>query len=275
MTMTSRRGLLPALLILFSCAAFPATTYADHSWGGYHWARPSNPFTLKLGDNLSTAWDPYLQTTSSDWSESAVLDTSIVPGASNPKNCKASSGRVEVCNSAYGNNGWLGVAQIWISGKHITQGTVKVNDTYFNTATYNTTPWRNLVMCQEVGHTLGLDHQDENTSNPNLGTCMDYTKDPSTNQHPNAHDYEELVTIYSHLDSTTTANQTATRSMPPAMTEIDLSGPAQWGRLIHSSHGGWTELYELDFGGGHKVLTHVIWGTSEEEDGANRGPGRP
>ena len=47
----------------------------------------------------------------------------------NPKNCKAVSGRVEVCNSHYGNTGWLGVAQIWVSGLHIQQGTVKLNDT--------------------------------------------------------------------------------------------------------------------------------------------------
>ncbi len=50
-------------------------------------------------------------------------------------------------------------------------------------------------MCQEVGHTLGLDHQDEVFDNPNLETCMDYTNDPSTNQHPNAHDYDQLATI--------------------------------------------------------------------------------
>ena len=30
---------------------------------------------------------------------------------------------------------------------------------------------------------------------------MDYTSDPLSNQHPNARDYEELVSIYSHLDS--------------------------------------------------------------------------
>jgi hypothetical protein len=47
-------------------------------------------------------------------------------------------------------------------------------------------------MCQEVGHTLGLDHQDDVFDNPTLRTCMDYTSDPSTSQHPNRHDYEEL-----------------------------------------------------------------------------------
>jgi hypothetical protein len=49
------------------------------------------------------------------------------------------------------------------------------------------------VSCQEVGHTLGLDHQDENFNNANLGTCMDYKNNQSTNQHPNKHDYDQFV----------------------------------------------------------------------------------
>jgi hypothetical protein len=60
---------------------------------------------------------------------------------------------------------------------------------------------RQGVMCQEVGHTYGLDHQDEDFNNANLGTCMDYPNDWSTNQHPNQHDYDQLVSIYSHTDA--------------------------------------------------------------------------
>ena len=259
---------LTALLIMAAFAAVPSSAFANHSWGGYHWARTSNPFPLKLGDNVNATWEPYLGTTSTDWSKSNVLDTTIVAGGatSNVRRCRPTAGRVEVCNTTYGNNGWLGVASIWISSSHITQGTVKVNDTYFNTSTYNTPAWRNLVMCQEVGHTFGLDHQDENFSNANLGTCMDYTNDPTTNQHPNQHDYDELVSIYSHLDSTTTLSAAALAGkMPPAMRDIIIEGPGQWGKLIHSSHGGWVETYELDFGGGHKIITHVIWATAEDD----------
>jgi hypothetical protein len=270
-TATRRRSLL-VLLVSFAFIAFPAIASANHSWGGYHWARTSNPFTLKLGDNVSSAWDAYLGTTSSDWSLSDVLDTAIVAGRANPKNCRATSGRVEVCNSTYGNNGWLGVAQIWISGGHIVQGAVKLNDTYFKTAAYNTPAWRNLVMCQEVGHTFGLDHQDETFGNQNLGTCMDYTNDPDgalynqlSNEHPNQHDYDELGIIYSHLDSTTSVGQTTLNGpMPPAMNDIDFETPAQWGKLIRSSNLGRTGLYELDFGGGHKVFTFVIWADGEK-----------
>ena len=254
---SAARLLVVALLVTMGFVAFLTAT---HSWGGYHWARTSNPFTLKLGDNVSSAWDSYLGTTSSDWSLSNVLDTTIVAGQSPSRNCRPTSGRVEVCNSTYGNNGWLGMAQIWISGLHIVQGTVKVNDTYFNTATYNTSAWRNLVMCQEVGHTLGLDHQDTNFNNTNLGTCMDYTNYPETNQHPNVHDYNELELIYAHLDSfTTLSSATATSKLPPAMRDIDFEGPGQWGRLVATTRNGKTAIYELDFGGGHKVFTFVIW----------------
>ncbi len=245
------------IAVALSVAVFPVLLLANHSWGNYHWARTSNPFTLKVGDNVTSAWDSYLNTTISDWSQSTVLNLTKVAGGSRNKNCRPTAGRVEVCNATYGNNGWLGVAQIWASGSHITQGTVKLNDTYYNTSTYNTPAWRNLVSCQEVGHTLGLDHQDENFDNANLGTCMDYTSNPLSNQHPNQHDYDELVTIYSHLDSSTTIGAIA--KQPPAMGQIDLEGPGQWGRLVKQSRNGAHSVYELDFGGGHKVFTFVTW----------------
>lgn len=235
---------------------------ATHSWGGYHWARQSNPFTLKLGDNVSSTWEAYLATASSDWSKSSVLDTSIVAGGVRSKNCRPTSGRVEVCNAAYGNNGWLGVAQIWVSGSHITQGTAKMNDTYFSTPTYNTTPWRNLVMCQEVAHTFGLDHQDVNFDNTNLGTCMDYTSNPSgppSNEHPNQHDYDELALIYAHLDSTTTIGASVPRGNGQLGATEDVDGPSEWGQVLrHDSHGH-SSLYERDLGGGRKVFTFVLW----------------
>ena len=69
---------LVAFLGALALAAWASSTSANHSWGGYHWARSSNPFTLKLGDNVSASWDSYLVTTSSDWSQSTVLDTTIV-----------------------------------------------------------------------------------------------------------------------------------------------------------------------------------------------------
>ncbi len=243
-----------ALLAVTALATLgvPGAANASHSWNGYHWARTANPFTLKLGDNVTTTWDSYLGTTSTDWTKSSVLDTTIVAGLANPKNCRATSGRVEVCNSTYGSTGWLGIASVWASGSHITQGTVKLNDTYFNTAKYNTPAWRNMVSCQEVGHTLGLDHQDENFDNPNLNTCMDYTNLPESNQHPNQHDYDQLVSIYSHTDSTTTVGG------PTAAPAVG-NDRSSWGREIRRSASGRTSLFERSLGANQKVFTFVTW----------------
>lgn len=247
-----------------------ASVSANHSWGSYHWARTANPFTLKVGDNVSAQWDSALATAASDWSQSIVLNLSVVAGQSSNRNCRPTVGRIEVCNSKYGNNGWLGIAQIWASGDHITQAVTKLNDTYFNTSTYNTPAWRQLVMCQEIGHDFGLDHQDEDFYNQNLGTCMDYTNNPSSNQHPNAHDYVELEDIYAHLDTTTTVGASVLPSaMPPAMGQIDFDTPGQWGRLVSRSRNGRSETYELDFGRGNKVLTHVFW-ADPDRDGSAR-----
>ncbi len=262
-TSSRRRTFVRIALVTLAVGALTAAVYANHSWGGYHWARTANPFTLKLGDNVNSTWDPILATTSSDWSVSSVLNTTIVAGGTRAKNCRPTAGRIEVCNANYGNNGWLGIAQIWITGGvHITQAITKVNDTYFNTPTYNTPAWRNLVMCQEVGHDFGLDHQDENFSNPNLNTCMDYTNSPSSNQHPNAHDYAQLEAIYAHLDASTTVSQSvekAAAAMPPAMRDLELDGPGQWGRLVRGSRERGHSTHELDFGRGNKVITHVFW----------------
>lgn len=71
---------------------------------------------MKLGDNVSPQWDSALGRASSDWSKSTVLDTTVVAGLTNPKNCRGTTGRVEVCNSTYGNKGWLGLASIWVTG---------------------------------------------------------------------------------------------------------------------------------------------------------------
>lgn len=203
------KKITPAVLFL-TLLSTGSLVYAFHAWSPYHWARTANPFTVKLGDNVSTSWDYYLGLASSDWSQSSVLDTAVVRGSNNPRTCRGTSGMVEVCSSKYGYNGWLGIASIWVTGDHITRGTVKLNDSYFNTKTYNKPMWRTFVMCQEVGHTFGLGHQDENFYNDNLGSCMDYTANPAgppSNEHPGYHDYEELELIYSHNDSITTLLQ--------------------------------------------------------------------
>ena len=254
--MTKHIFALACLFILSATIAISKVS-ADHGWLGYHWARTSNPFTVKVGDNLTPAWDSYLTLAAADWSLSSVLDMIVTNGTANPKTCKPTSGMVQVCNSKYGNNGWLGIASIWASGSHITQGTVKMNDTYFNTTKYNKPEWKAFVMCQEIGHVFGLDHQDEDFYNTNLNTCMDYTNSPASNQHPNQHDYDMLEAIYAHLDSFNTSKQSV--SSQTVSDVIDHDNPKSWGKSVKHSSDGRPSLFVRDLGHGKKVFTHVIW----------------
>ena len=144
-------------------------------------------------------------------------------------------------------------------------GVVKVNDTYFNTPTYGSDAWRIFVMCQEVGHTFGLGHQDETFGNVNLGSCMDYTSDPTSNQHPNQHDYDMLTEIYAHLNGTSDGGSKPGKGKngkgKPAGVgvDVDLNNPSAWGQAVRQDAQGKNSLFERDLGNGQVLITHVIW----------------
>jgi hypothetical protein len=164
------RGSARALLATLLLVVITAPSYGNHNWGRYHWGRSTSPFTLKTGDNVGPAWDTHLNEAITDWNHSVVLDLDKVVGGTTGSACQPTLGRIEACNAEYGSNGWLGIAQIWATNRgHITQAVTKVNDSYFKTATYNTPAWRRLVMCQELAHDFGLDHQDERSITRTLG----------------------------------------------------------------------------------------------------------
>jgi len=258
-------GALAALagLLLFVAG----TASANHAWNGYHWSRPSNPFTVTLASNVSSTWSSHLTTGAGDWSltsgacnnSSNPVRCTVVAGGGSAKSCRPQTGQVKVCNSTYGNTGWLGIAGIYVSGTHITRGYVKLNDTYHNSPPYNTPAWRQFVMSQEIGHTLGLDHQDEDFNNADLldacgrGSCMDYSSDPTNNTTPNQHDYDQLVTIYSHLDGAALV-----AGGIPADEGVDAEDPSAWGQAVRFDEKGRGIVYERQVGG-DKLVTFVLW----------------
>lgn len=188
--------------LMVTCLA-PAAM-ADHSWGNYHWARTTSSFDLTIINSTTTDWDPYVAQAVTDWSDSSKFNMIEDPSGKTSKGvlrkCNGGDGTVRICNLAYGQNGWLGVAGISIdTNGHITTGYTKLNDTYFSWDYYNTPDWKQSVTCQELGHNVGLGHQDEDFDNQSLFSCMDYQDPPYA--YPNAHDYEQLDTIYNHTDS--------------------------------------------------------------------------
>ncbi|WP_346839182.1 hypothetical protein [Microbulbifer sp. SAOS-129_SWC] len=188
------------LALGLSISLLSAGAAANHSWNNYHWARTANPVNLQVIDSVTPDWQQQLNDTLSEWSSSNVLNlaiTSADDSSRTRKRCPAVTGQIRVCNAAYGNNGWLGLATIGLdSNGHIDQGTSKMNDSY--SSYWQDPAEKNHVMCQEVGHVFGLGHTSEDGSSQ--GTCMDYSSDPNS-QWPNQHDYQMLSDIYSHLDS--------------------------------------------------------------------------
>jgi hypothetical protein len=245
---------LGALIALILVVALPGVASANHAWANYHWARTANPFTVRVVDSMTSDWDDNLDIAISDWDQSTVMNVVEEAGDSSTKTrkrCAAITGKVRACNAAYGNNGWLGLAQIWVTGGHITKGTAKMNDSYFASASYSETN-RQHVVCQEIGHDWGLTHQDE--SGADLNTCMDYSNNLD-NPHPNAHDYAQLQTIYSHLDSTTTL----AAAHPGSGAAGVGSWNAEFGLLVARSSDGRTSTFVRDLGAGQRIITHVIW----------------
>jgi len=256
--------LVTMIALIAMLAATPASVEADHSFLGFHWPREENPFSLRFGDNVSSGWDSHLRETAEEWSESSVLNVRVVEGSTTGRRCVPSNRRVQVCSAAYGDNGILYVSTIWVIDSHITQGTIQLNDTYLNAAPFNTRPWRRYIMCQQIGFTLGLDLQDFDPFNTNLGSCTDVTFNPSgppRNTKPNRHDFDMLKQIYAHLDGTVDDLTLASRASPDfdALANADARTAESWGAKTLESADGRSALYTRDFGNGLMTLTFVSW----------------
>ena len=106
-----------------------------------------------------------------------------------------------MCNDAYGKIGWLGLARIWLAPDgHIDAAVALMNDSYMlEDPTYADPIAQQHVLCQEIGHTFGLDHQ----GSPKKQSCMNdrwglWNPDFAG---PNQHDYDTLAEIYGSASS--------------------------------------------------------------------------
>lgn len=240
------------------------TANATHSWNNYHWARTTSSFTLQTLDstaaNGNANWPQLLGLSASDWTSSTKLDLNLVSYANDSrsrKKCAAVSGKIRVCNASYGKNGWLGLASINLDGNgHISQGTAKMNDSYSSTWTSDPNEARH-VMCQEVGHTFGLDHQ--STDGSSQGSCMDYSSSPNSTR-PNAHDYDQLVTIYSHTDSYNSSSMSSAAALTRGQGQ--MAGAPPMGQLVHKDH--FYEIYVAPDGKGGLWINQVILAPGSE-----------
>jgi len=165
-----RRTLL--VLLLAAVVMLPTTAGAEHAWG-MHWNRRTPTFTVQLLDR--TAYDAELAAAAADWSQSAVLDVTVVSECSS-KICAT----VQDVSSPNGLAGWTNATADVQA--HFKMVTTSLNVSVLAGA--DPAYVANVVL-HEVGHTLGLGHGGDGV--------MGVVGAPIT-----AHDLEELELIYAH-----------------------------------------------------------------------------
>lgn len=189
----------------------------NHQWNKYHWNKTSAAaLVLNVGDCHSANWSAILLDVLSQgyggaWPEGStdpdpLIDHWSQAGSPNlslqPVSCGDKSANIKSYNDDYGDNGWLGLATIWTTlgkNKHITKGETKVNEYYITLAGYSgfdeDIEWHH-VLCQELGHTLGVDHVVATT-------CMNTDTRPLRYPEPNTGDATLLSSssMYGHYHS--------------------------------------------------------------------------
>ena len=255
--------LLVALAMLLLSAA---TALANNSWNGYHWADGTDPhdgsIELTLVDDLEPgAYGTKYGEAVDDWDWNSngfngPLSLIRLDGGDRPVACDNVAtegagteivGTIHVCNDAYGKIGWLGLARIWLAADgHIDAGVALMNDSYMleSGSVYDDPYAWQHVLCQEIGHTFGLDHQ----GSPKKQSCMN-DRWGLTNPNfvgPNQHDYDTLDEIYGSSSSDDGGGGTAKPCNPKAP-------KCQSGTNVHFAPrpgGGWIVTYTVPPGRG-------------------------
>jgi hypothetical protein len=178
---------LPVLVIaVIAVAGLVSVASANHAWNGYHW--PGDKLAPTVIDRTpGSAFD--VPAAVAEWRD---LGTPIAPQMT------SGSADVEVVVKRMNAN-WLGLARISVDGAgHIQAGRVELNRLYLNSLTLD--EWDHVV-CQELGHIWGLDHNyDGDDGGSPDDTCMNSSAHLGEYPSPNSHDVEQLNAIYDHID---------------------------------------------------------------------------
>lgn len=168
----------------------------------YSWkSKKGEGLELKIANALSADWHSYFDKAVADWDNGTPdvmsLQTSVV---SEDPECKPESGIMKVCNKDYGETGWKGINEILTQGSTIVASIAKMNEFYLgdNASGFGSKieDHRQYTMCHEIGHGFGLPHQDEDFTNKDLNSCMDYSNSPENNLVPNQVDWDSINTLY-------------------------------------------------------------------------------
>lgn len=144
---------------------------ASHQWGTRHWTKPQGePRRVILINSATDPWRARVDGRAADWSQANKFKLSVEGGNTGQdlrQSCPFPDKfrRVRVCDYRYDNPNWIGQAQIFRDGPHIQLGRVRLDNADLNLLTAD---GQQHVICQEIGHNLGLTHWNSDGNN----SCM-------------------------------------------------------------------------------------------------------
>jgi len=296
MTVILTLGVIGALFIAFSGGN-------GTGWGGgifpdndpFNDANPGDPNRWRIASKtglkmtmlnaLDARWQTFFDIAVVDW-DSGIPDavSLTTTPVSFDKGCDRVRNKVKVCNGDYGVQDWKGICKVYLEFGYISAATVQLNDFFFKD---NADPDdMQYTMCHELGHSLGLQHTDEDFYNKDLGNCMDYSTNPSANMRPDDGLFQLLFSLYGEVNFNAAENQVARDSMNIPGTRFlkeqanlssalefedataNVSTDSWWGKLLKPSPSSgrikllyeskFSKFHAQDLGNGRTVLVHKI-----------------
>ncbi len=217
------RTLISAIIAALGLLTVVTVASADHAWSVYHW--PSDNLSPTVVDRTTSP----LYDVPAGVLEWANLGTSVQPQMTTSNN----KGDIKIKESVIRSTSYLGLAGVYLDGDgHITRAEVVLN-TRLLVELYDPNAREAVadhVLCQEIGHILGLDHNrdGDDTGGWPDNTCMNDQGHLGEYTSPNSHDTEQLNAIYGHSDANSDGGEGGPDCSKNSNAKKCRSGNGQW-----------------------------------------------
>jgi hypothetical protein len=252
-----------ALAALLCCGlvAVPGNAAADD--GFYvpsRWLRTTPQLPMQVNDNTVVEWKKPLEAAVNAWNRSDSIDSPLLRGFADSEKCSGVSGTIQICSTALGRNGWMGVARIVVAGEHVAYGVAKLNDSYFEDGAVDEAQRRQWILCRQLGHIYGLTLRPRDGADQPPSSCMQQAARGVWATAPDDTDMQTVASQYAELDRFANDVGNSFRDAAGGLNEPEIiEKPKYWGKAVHYDVEGRPDIFERLITPSRKAVTMVIW----------------